>query len=36
MKRKRGSEISNVVRLERPIDWRDVLYEQGFGEVFMK
>jgi hypothetical protein len=36
MKRKRGLEISNVVRMERQIDWRDVLYEQGLGEVFMK
>jgi len=29
-------EISNVVRLERPIDWGEVLYEQGLGDVFKK
>jgi len=35
-RKKEGLEISNVVWLERPIDWGDVLYEQGLGEVFMK
>ena len=36
IERKRGLEISNVVRLERPIDWGDVLYEHGVNEVAMK
>ena len=29
-------EISNVVMLERPIDWEDVAYEHGVNEVAMK
>jgi len=32
----RGLEISNVVMLEKPMDWKDVAYEHGASEVAMK
>jgi len=31
-----GLEISNVVMLERPIDWEGVAFEHGVNEVAMK
>ena len=35
-RKEEGLEISNVVMLERPIDWEDVACEHGVNEVAMK
>ena len=35
-RKEEGLEISNVVMLERPIDWEDIAYEHGVNEVAMK
>jgi len=35
-RKEEGLRISNVVMLERPIDWKDVAYEYGVDKVAMK
>jgi len=36
IKKEEGLEISNVVMLDRPIDWEGVAYEHGVNKVAMK